>query len=428
MQILKYDRLLHIAMNNMRLSGNNHSVNEIGNEYSIDSDPLVELVNGIIDEAVSRRASDIHLEPVAGGLRCRVRVDGQLKVLHDTLPDKLRGFIISRIKIMCGMDIAEHRLPQDGRFIHSFSGGNIDVRVSIIPLINGEKAVLRLLNNQQHFIGVNEIGFSEENKEKYCKLIKSSSGAVIIAGPVNSGKTTTLYATLHEVASIKDNVITIEDPVEYHIDGINQLQVNNKTGLTFAAGLRACLRQDSDLIMLGETRDEETASMAIRAALTGHLLFTTIHTASAAEAIFRLLDMGIKGYMLSSAVKGVLCQRLVRRLCPKCRKVFTVTKGSAEALALGRYFHEGMRFYQAAGCSDCDNTGYNGRIAIHEIMLMNDVIGQAIKRDKVDLQTIKAIISRQGMKDLWQDGLEKAGLGLTTLDELYRVLRKDEGE
>lgn len=427
MYILEHDRLVHMAMNNLRLSANSRKVHEAATNYNIDNDPVIELVNGIINEAVSRRASDIHFEPVEDGLRCRLRIDGQLQGLHDALPAQLRSFIISRLKVMCSMDIAEHRLPQDGRFIYPTLHGDIDVRVSIIPLISGEKAVLRLLNNSQHFMSVDDIGFSDNNKKIFLDLIHASNGAIIIAGPVNSGKTTTLYAALHELATGNENIMTIEDPVEYHMDGINQLQVNNKTGLTFASGLRASLRQDTDLIMLGETRDEETASMAIRAALTGHLLFTTLHTSSAAEGIFRLLDMGIKGYMLSAAIRGVVAQRLVRRLCPKCRQGYTVKEGSDTALFLGKYFHNGMKLYRSVGCNACDFTGYKGRAAIHEVMLLNDKLGEVIKQEEVSVQDIIDVSRENGMKELWQDGLEKANQGLTSLEELCKVLNSEGG-
>ena len=244
------------------------------------------------------------------------------------------------------MDIAEHRIPQDGRFPYN---GEADIRVSVMPLINGEKVVMRILNDSRKFISLDKLDFLPENKKKFLQLIHSGFGAVIIAGPVNSGKTTTLYATIKELASGKENIVTIEDPVEYQMEGINQLQVNNKTGLTFAEGLRASLRQDSDLIMLGEIRDEETAGIAIRAALTGHLLFTTLHTPTTAEGIFRLLDMGIKGYMIAASVKGIVAQRLVRRLCVNCRKRITIKADSFEGKIWRELLKEDMTGYEARG-------------------------------------------------------------------------------
>lgn len=425
---MEHDRLVQAAMNNLRLSSNARHVREPVNTYRTDNDPVIELVSNILNEAVSRRASDIHLEPVADGLRCRFRIDGQLKNFHDPLPDALKDFIISRVKIMCGMDIAEHRLPQDGRFIHFTPAREVDVRVSVIPLINGEKAVLRLLNDSRRFMEIGDIGFSSDAEAMFKKLIHSTNGAVIMAGPVNSGKTTSLYAAIQELTSGKENIMTIEDPVEYQIEGVNQLQVNTKTGMTFAAGLRASLRQDSDLIMLGEIRDEETAAMAIRAAFTGHLIFTTLHTASSAEGIFRLLDMGIKGYMISAAVRGVVAQRLVRRLCSKCRKKIIVRKNSDYGLLLGTHYREGMSVYKAVGCKCCEYTGYHGRVAIHEIMVIDKGLGDVIKKENVDLQSIMDMAKKNGMKDLWQDGIEKVEQGQTSLEELHRVLGIEGGE
>ena len=418
---MKHDALVQKAMNRVRLSQNNNirRVREEGGNYFTDNAPVVDIVNNIIEEAIARRASDIHFEPVADGIRCRLRIDGQLERLYDTIPQDLQDFIISRIKIMCDMDIAEHRIPQDGRFPYN---GEADIRVSVMPLINGEKVVMRILNDSRKFISLDKLDFLPENKKKFLQLIHSGFGAVIIAGPVNSGKTTTLYATIKELSSGKENIVTIEDPVEYQMEGINQLQVNNKTGLTFAEGLRASLRQDSDLIMLGEIRDEETAGIAIRAALTGHLLVTTLHTPATAEGIFRLLDMGIKGYMIAASVKGIVAQRLVRRLCVNCRKRITIKADSFEGKIWRELLKEDMTGYEARGCELCNNTGFSGRVPIHEVMIMTDALTRELKRENVDFQSLKREIYSENKSGLWQDGLEKVRLGLTDLTELQRVL------
>lgn len=422
MSEMEHTRLIQLARNKIKLTSNVQRVRESSGNYQVDNDPVIELVNKIIDDALQRRASDIHIEPAKIGLRCRIRIDGELKNLHEVLPDELKDFIISRIKVMSGLDIAEHRLPQDGRFIHEAEGRGIDVRVSVVPLINGEKIVMRLLNNTQRYMGINDMEISHENKELLQDLIHAPNGAVIVAGPVNSGKTTTLYAALKEVMSGKENIITIEDPVEYQLEGINQMQVNSRTGFTFASGLRASLRQDSDLIMLGEIRDEETAGIAIRAALTGHLIFTTLHTGSAAEAVFRLLDMGIKGYVLSAAVRGVVAQRLVRRLCPKCRKKIRINRININEKLSDEALKDVEYLYSSAGCNECDGTGYKGRLAIHEIMLMSDELSEALKNDDINLKLVEEVIKNNGMKTLWQNGLEKVIQGETSLDELHRVL------
>lgn len=421
---MEYDELIRRAVNNIRLLQRKEikQVREDRSNYDNENAPVVELVNKIIEEAINKRASDIHLEPEQEGLNCRLRIDGQLNKFHAKIPNELREYIISRIKVISGLDIALHNVPQDGRLPYKFNGEDIDIRVSVLPLINGEKIVMRILNDSRRFVNINQLEFSEENKEKFLKLIHIPFGAVIVAGPVNSGKTTSLYAAIKEIATGKENIITIEDPVEYKIAGVNQMQVNNKTGLTLTEGLRASLRQDSDLIMLGEIRDEETANIAIRAALTGHLLFTTLHTASAAEAIFRLLDMGIKGYMISAAVKGVVAQRLVRRLCPKCRKLDYIKEHSREAEFLGKYFIKGMKHYLAAGCEECDFTGYRGRLAIQEIMIMNDDLGNLLRQQTIDLTAIRKCIHKNGMKNLFQDALLKVQQGKTTLEEVQRTI------
>lgn len=418
---MKHEILVQRAMNRIRLTHNsdNKQVREESSNYFTDNAPVVDIVNNIIEEAIARRASDIHFEPVSDGIRCRLRIDGRLEKLYDTIPHDLQGFIISRIKVMCDMDITEHRIPQDGRFPYK---GDVDIRVSVLPLINGEKVVMRILNDSRKFISLDKLDFLPENKKKFLQLIHSGFGAVILAGPVNSGKTTALYATIQELASGKENIVTIEDPVEYQMEGINQLQVNPKTGLTFAEGLRASLRQDSDLIMLGEIRDEETAGMAVRAALTGHLLFTTLHTPTAVEGLFRLLDMGIKGYMLAAAVKGIVAQRLVRRLCTNCRKKVIVKAGSFTDTLWKDLIKEDITDYEAVGCKYCNYTGFSGRVPIQEVMVMTDSLRQELKKESIDFQRLKKEIYGENRIGLWQDGLEKVNLGLTNLTELQRVL------
>lgn len=383
--------------------------------------PIAKLVTLIIIQAVQERASDIHIEPEDKHLRIRYRIDG---VLHETSspPAHLQAAIISRIKVMSGLDIAESRLPQDGRFSSKFEGREIDVRVSTYPTVYGEAVVMRLLDKQSMLLSLEEFGFSEENYKLYESLITRPHGIILVTGPTGSGKTTTLYSTLNHIKSSEENIMTIEDPVEYELSGIRQSQVNVKAGYVFASALRSILRQDPDIILVGEIRDFETAGVAVEAALTGHLVFSTLHTNDAPGALTRLTDMGVEPFLTSSATAGVLAQRLVRKICDNCKEELKVP---TEVVAKYDYF-KGKKnsFYHGKGCKICKDTGYKGRIGIFELFVMNEEIRQlVIKRSSTS--TIKEAALKSGMKTLRDDGLIKVSKGVTTLDEVLRVTELD---
>ncbi len=390
-------------------------------DVDVSSAPIVRLVNRVIDDAIERRASDIHIEPQEDELRVRFRVDGELVPQYGGFPLALRDTLTSRIKIMAHLDTTERRKPQDGRITHKHAGRDVDIRVSTMPLIHGESIVLRLLNGSREFLSLDELNFSEANEKMFRGWMHSPYGLILATGPVNSGKSTTLYAALSELNTKEKNIVTIEDPVECHLAGVNQMQVNQKVDLTFAAGLRAILRQDPDVCMVGEIRDEETAEIAVRAALTGRLLFTTLHTGNAIGAIFRLLDMGIAPYLLSAALSGIMAQRLVRRLCPHCRERYEVAPDSAEARILGEHYREGMTMYRNVGCDACGGEGYSGRLAIHELLTIGGAMRDAITHQH-EYARVEAEAKRAGMVSLIEDGISKAERGETTLSEIGRVL------
>jgi len=383
--------------------------------------PIVSLVNQLINEAIESDASDIHIEPVNQLIRIRLRIDGELSEWHQPLPAQMQAVLISRIKIMSQLNTTEHRLPQDGRISYPYHDHNVDIRVSTMPVMGGEKLVLRLLNGSQQLKAIAELDLSAPNEALFRRWSHMPYGLIASCGPVNSGKTTSLYAALNELNSIYKNIVTIEDPIEYSLSGVNQIQVNTKMELTFAAGLRSILRQDPDIIMVGEIRDEETAEIAIRAALTGRLLFTTLHTGDAVGAIFRLLDMGIMPYLLSAALIGIVAQRLVRRLCPQCRELYTVETSSPEAVLLGRHFYPGIQLYHARGCEICHHTGYRGRLAIHELLPVSDTLRAAILQ-RQDLPTFRKLTAATGMTSLLDDGIKKSIAGLTTIQEVRRTI------
>lgn len=381
-----------------------------------DRSPAVQLVNQIITRAVRSRASDIHIEPQENHVLVRYRVDGLLQEAL-RLPLGIFNSLVSRIKIMGGMDIAEKRLPQDGRFQITLEKRSIDFRVSAIPTVYGEKIVLRILDKANTVLELDQLGFLPQALEQYESLIRSSYGMILITGPTGSGKTTTLYATLNALNTPEKNIITIEDPVEYLLPGINQVRVNPKAGLDFAVGLRAILRQDPDIIMVGEIRDQETADIAVRAATTGHLVFSTLHTNDAAGAVTRLLDMGIEPYLVNSSLLGVVTQRLVRLVCPRCREAYEPKPGDVEYEFFGG---ERRVFYRGKGCRHCNYTGYQGRTAIHEILVMTDDIRQLVTQ-KVQVSKIREAAIAGGMVTLRDDGLSKAAIGLTTVQEVLRM-------
>ena len=373
----------------------------------------------LIEEALKRRASDIHVEPLEHKFRIRYRIDG---VLHEIQgpPKRLQGSIISRLKIMAGMDIAEKRLPQDGRIKLRLENKELDLRVSTLPATYGESVVMRILDKSNFMVGLEDMGLLPEIKKNFEMLINLPNGMILVTGPTGSGKTTTLYATLSHINQKERKVITIEDPVEYQLDGINQVQVKSQINLTFANGLRSMLRQAPDIIMVGEIRDLETAEIAIQSALTGHLIFSTLHTNDAASAVTRLVDMGIKPYLVASTVQGILAQRLVRTICPSCREAY---KPSAEELAMLSILPDQLKdfeLYKGKGCSACNNTGFKGRMGIYELLIMNDPM-----RELVIENTSSAVLCKKarefGMLTLKEDGMEKVKRGYTTIEEVLRV-------
>jgi len=382
--------------------------------------PIIKLVNLIIQEAVKRRASDIHIEPLEHKFRVRYRIDG---VLHEVPgpPKRLQGSIISRLKIMAGMDIAEKRLPQDGRIKIRIDKKELDLRVSSLPGIHGESVVMRILDKSSFLVGLEDLGFMADQRKDFERLINLPNGMILVTGPTGSGKTTTLYATLSHVNQKERKVITIEDPVEYQLDGINQVQVHPQIGLTFAGGLRSMLRQAPDIIMVGEIRDLETAQIAVQSALTGHLIFSTLHTNDAAGAITRMVDMGIKPYLTSSTVQGVLAQRLVRTICPSCRTGYKPSDEEAELLSLKTSGPgEKVEIYKGKGCPACSDTGFKGRIGIFELLTMTDAMREMVLNNASSTQ-IAQKAREMGMRSLKDDGLEKVRRGYTTIQEVLRV-------
>ncbi len=383
--------------------------------------PMIRLVDRIIHDAIAQRSSDIHVEPMPDALRIRFRVDGTLREPYPPLPQQLKETMVSRIKVMAQLNTAEHRLPQDGRFTYDYDGMPVDVRAASMPVVDGEKVVLRLLSGARQLLHLGELDFSPDNERLFRRWCHAPYGLILNVGPVNSGKTTTLYAALNELNTPEKNIVSIEDPVEYYLPGISQMQINPQISLSFAVGLRAILRQDFDVCMVGEIRDEETADIAVKAALAGRLMLTTLHTANAVDAIFRLLDMGIKPYFLFAALLGIVAQRLVRRLCPECRQAYEVAAGSGEATVLGQLFQEGVTAYRPVGCPRCGGTGYRGRMAIQELLPATEELQRAIlsgagRREAGELAV------RGGMITLLEDGLRKALAGQTSIDEVRRVV------
>ncbi len=387
--------------------------------------PVIKLVNLMIQEAVERDASDIHIEPFENALKVRYRIDG---ILHDVEapPKKIQAAVISRIKLMAQMNIAERRLPQDGRIMTRAAGKKIDMRVSTVPTLHGESVVMRILDQSSSLLTLQQLGFEPDHLQKFQNIIVMPHGIFLVTGPTGSGKTTTLYAALDKINSPEKKIITIEEPVEYQLMGVNQIQVRNKIGLTFAKGLRHIVRQDPDIIMVGEIRDLETADIAVHAALTGHLVFSTLHTNDACGAITRLMDMGIENYLVSSVLVGVLAQRLVRVLCPHCKEAIKPSQEVLSELELHNDENEKIdRIYQAVGCEKCNHTGYKGRKGIFELLVLNDEIHKLIM-DKAPANIIKRRAREQGMRTLRQDGWAKVRQGITTIEEVFRVTQEEE--
>ena len=354
--------------------------------------PTIRFVNSVIERAIAERASDIHLEPQEGEMVVRMRIDGALRRVF-TVPSNLQATVISRLKIMGGMNISERKIPQDGRAMYSAKGKDIDLRINSMPTVHGEKMVLRLLDKSAGSVSRQSIGLEGEDLEKYEALLKNTSGVILIVGPTGSGKSTTMCAMLRQLCSEETNIMTLEDPVEYDIPGVNQCQINEKTGMTFAAGLRAILRQDPDIISVGEIRDGETAQIAVRAAITGHLVLSTLHTNDAVSVIDRLEDIGVEPYLISSALRGVISQRLVRKVCPHCKKAY---KPHAEELEmLGMPEDSDAVFYRGEGCQECFHTGTRGRRAVFEILTLNSHLRRMVS-NKADSETVKETALREG--------------------------------
>lgn len=398
-------------MENIKYSGYIPSVKVSGSSDG----QIIELVDNIIGNAVAQKASDIHIEPLADCLRIRYRIDGMLQTVTKLALDK-HPLIVSRIKIISGMDIAEKRVPQDGRLEIELEQGVVDLRISTLPTMQGEKVVIRILDKSCNLLSVESLGMTAENYSLFKQLYSLPHGLVLVTGPTGSGKSTTLYAALNAVNTEEKNIITIEDPIEYKLDGINQVAVNNKSGLTFASGLRAIIRQDPNIIMIGEIRDAETAKIAVQAAMTGHLVFSTLHTNSAAGAVTRLIDMGIEPFLLAATLRGIIAQRLVRRICTDCKEQYILS--AAEQSVLKTAINKA---YRGAGCEQCRYTGYKGRIAVHEILVCDDVMRKAILTD-ADETKIAAAGYQNGSKSLTEDALNKVLTGITTKEELMKAI------
>lgn len=382
---------------------------------NVHSAPVVKLVNSIISQAIVMKSSDIHIEPFEKNIRVRIRIDGDLQEIM-SFSRRSHMAIVARIKIMGKMDIAERRIPQDGRIETEIDGKEIDMRISTLPTVYGEKVVIRLLDRDGFDFNKEDLGFSDNDLKTFNRIIKQPYGIVLVTGPTGSGKTTTLYAVLKDINKEEKNIITVEDPVEYKLHGINQVQVNVKAGLTFAGGLRSILRQDPDIIMIGEIRDSETAEIAIRAAITGHLVLSTLHTNDTASTVIRLVDMGIEPYLVSSSVVGIISQRLVKRLCPSCKIAYEASEYCRKALGLNG---DSITLYKPGGCNKCIK-GYRGRIPVHEVMYIDHDIRRLIDKeattDEIEEEAVK-----NGMKTLFSRAVDLALSGITSVEEVLKI-------
>lgn len=400
-------------MRNLQIQGKHNILQGYRNKS-----PVADFIDCLLENAYKLQASDIHLEPQEKYLQIRYRIDGKLILIYKA-SNKISNFLISYLKLISNLDIAEKRLPQDGKFI--FSAQNIDIRISTIPVLFGEKVVLRLLGNKENLLNLNQMGFSKMNLKYFKDMISASSGLIVITGPVNSGKSTLLYASLNYLNRLDTNIITIEDPVELNLDGINQMQINQKAGMDYAVALKASLRQDPDIVMIGEIRDEMVAKQAITTALTGHLVLTTLHTKNALGVPARLIDLGVSPVMLSIALLGMTSQRLVRKICPKCKTSYKPNENSLEALFLGKDFYLGMDLYKGEGCKYCNYTGFLGQIALQEILRPTEKMKYLISRDDVDVN-LKREARLADFKSLLDDGKMKVLQGITTAQEVWKTL------
>ena len=398
------------------------AANQIGDD-AVSNAPTIRLVNSIIERSITERASDIHIEPGEAELKIRMRIDGLLRDILN-VPRELQNSVISRLKVMSGLDIAERRIPQDGRFNVRIKDHDIDLRVSTLPTVYGEKIVARLLDKSGGRLSKDAIGLDGEDLKKYEHLLRNRNGVILIVGPTGSGKSTTMYTMIGDLNTPEVNLVTLEDPVEYNVAGVNQVQINEKTGMTFASGLRAILRQDPDIVAVGEIRDGVTADICVRAAITGHLVLSTIHTSDAVGAIERLEDIGVEPYMVASSLRGVISQRLVRRICPKCRTAYTPTAEELDDLNMEPA--PGLQFYRGAGCPDCFDTGFRGRIAVFEILVIDrklrGMISAKRTREEIEEELKKP---EHHFTLLRENALRLVREGLTTGSEVVRVIHED---
>ena len=385
--------------------------------------PIIKLVSMVLSESLQKRASDVHFHPYEDKLKIRARVDGLLHDLMDC-PKQIHDAVISRIKVLGKMDIAERRAPQDGRASIKFAGREVDVRISVIPSSHGERAVLRLLDKSTQLFDIEKLGLASENQAQLRRVIRFAHGMILVTGPTGSGKTTSLYTCLSQLNSDEKNIITIEDPIEYQLAGITQMQINPKKDLTFANSLRSIVRHDPDILMVGEIRDYETAGIAIQSALTGHLIFSTLHTNDSASAITRLLDLGVEPYLVSSSVMAVLAQRLIRKICPHCREEYASSMELLNEIGLSPSELKSGKLFRGRKCEKCFQTGYYGRTGIFELLTANDQLRQQVI-DKVPASSIKQSAVKRGLQTLRMDGAQKVLAGITTIEEVLRVTQMD---
>ena len=383
-----------------------------------DETRIVELVDSIIKQSQKYSCSDIHIEPRENDIRIRFRIDGRLQDFQ-ALPNTIHTALVSRLKIMANMDIAETRRPQDGRILFNSTKGRLDLRISTYPTLYGEKTVLRLLNISEALHSLTALGFEEDCEKRFNSMLIGGEGIILVSGPTGSGKTTTLYSTLNKLEAPDVNIVTVEDPIEYDLDNINQAQINTKSGVTFASALRSILRQDPDIIMVGEVRDEETVELGIRAALTGHLVFSTVHTNDAASGFTRLLNWEVEPFLISSTVKGILAQRLVRRICEECKESYVPKTEELQMIGLGE--KDTIKVFKGKGCLACRNTGYKGRIGIYELLLMDADISELVLNQEPGYK-IREQARKNGMTTLLEDGIIKIERGDTTISEVYETL------
>lgn len=398
--------------------------NDVSEELSIDDKPAVQLVNQIINNAIKSSASDVHIEALEKILRVRFRIDGVLQEIM-TNPIKMFAAVVSRVKVLGGMDIAEKRIPQDGRATVKYEDRTLDIRIATMPTVYGEKIVMRLLERNKGNVSIKDLHFSERQIDRFNTAINMPYGFVLVTGPTGSGKSTTLYATLAEISTVEKNVITLEDPVERRMAGINQVQMNNRAGMTFAAALRSVLRSDPDIVMVGEIRDSETAKIAVEAALTGHMVISTLHTNDASGAVTRLEEMGVEPFLTASSLVGVLAQRLVRRLCPKCKEKYVISQEEMLKIfsdfPIDQYPEKEYTVYRPKGCLTCNNTGYKGREAVFEFLTVTEEMKRLIL-DRANGAQVKSLAIQQGMFTLKDEGMFKIMHGNTSIEEILRVI------